>query len=62
MDLRKPLPREWQSLPVSVAGALIDPLYDALLLDVVLDRQFDAVYYRSASDTILDRRAAAQKK
>lgn len=62
VNLRAPLPGAWQALPVSVAGVLVDPLNDALLLDVVLDRQFDAVYYRSASDTILDRRAAAQKK
>jgi erythromycin esterase-like protein len=55
------VPPEWRHLPVNEAGSLIEPLNDSAFTDVVLSRQFDAVYYQSASDTVLDRRAVAKK-
>ncbi|MCC6619544.1 MAG: erythromycin esterase family protein [Chloroflexi bacterium] len=61
VDLRRPA-AGLARLPLSTLGTLIEPLNDGAFVDVVLSRQFDALYYQSASDTILDRRAQAQKK
>lgn len=60
IDARAPAPAH-RALPLAREGSLIDPLYDAAMLGVVLDRQYDALLYLPESDTILDRRAKEKK-
>jgi erythromycin esterase-like protein len=60
IDTRTPAPA-YRALPLAREGSLIDPLYDAAMLGVVLNRQYDALLYLPGSDTILDRRAKEKK-
>ena len=54
VDLRKPSTAE-EKLPLDTPGSLWDQLYNDRLVKVVLDRQFNAVYYLPESKTIYEK-------